>query len=388
MKILIAHNTYLSRYIGGEDIVFRQELAALQEQLGEENVFSYSVSNDHINRLTLPFTIWFSFKHYRAIYELVKKHQIDILHVHNFFPLLTPSVFFAAKKAGAKVVQTLHNFRWWCLGGILYRESTGACELCTQKTFSLPGIKYRCYRDSFFQSLIAAFTFSFYKLFHLQKNIDRFFVLSEFQKKKLLKFGVSEKRIFHKPNFLTFASGRIKLEEKKDFLFIGRLEQSKGIVTLLEEWEKLGEEFILNIIGKGPLEGYVNDYVEKNSKRNVFYHGKQSTTETSKWIGRSKFLIQPSLWYETFGLTIVDALAAGTPVIGFPIGTRPEMIQNNINGFLVEPSSLHQVIQDTRKLKNYNQLSANAIESSRKYIKERVISLQIQAYNSLCEDRN
>ena len=118
MNILIIHNKYQSNNIGGEDIVYKNELQSLQEKLGEKNVYSYEVSNDDISKIKLIFGIWFSLKYYKEIKKIVKENSIDLVHVHNFYPLLTPSVFKAAKDTGAKVVHTLHNYRLWCISGI------------------------------------------------------------------------------------------------------------------------------------------------------------------------------------------------------------------------------------------------------------------------------
>src|SRR5262249_42902850 len=108
MRILIVHNAYQSSLIGGEDIIVQREIKALKSQLGDDSVFEFTVSNDNIRTASLLINLWGDKKNYKIIMEVVKKHGIDIVHVHNFFPLLTPSVFAAAKHAGAKVVHTLH----------------------------------------------------------------------------------------------------------------------------------------------------------------------------------------------------------------------------------------------------------------------------------------
>ena len=150
MRILIIHNRYKSNNIGGEDVVFDNEMILLKEKLGKSNVFSYEVSNDNINKLKLLFGIWFSIKNYLEVSNIIKKEKIDIVHIHNFFPLLTPSIFKASKDAGVKVVHTLHNYRLWCLSGTLYREKYGICELCTMQKYPIKGIFFKCYRRIFY----------------------------------------------------------------------------------------------------------------------------------------------------------------------------------------------------------------------------------------------
>lgn len=118
MKILIIHNKYQSNNIGGEDIVYQNKLESLQAKLGKENVYSYEVTNDDISKWKLIFNIWFNKYYYKEVKKIVKENNIDLVHIHNFYPLLTPSVFKASKDAGAKVIHTLHNYRLWCISGI------------------------------------------------------------------------------------------------------------------------------------------------------------------------------------------------------------------------------------------------------------------------------
>ncbi len=202
MKILIVHNKYQSNNIGGEDIVYRNELELLQKYRGRENVLAYQVSNNDINKIKLLWEIWFSFKHYKNIFKIVQENKVDIVHIHNFFPLLTPSVFKAAKDGGAMVVHTLHNYRLWCISAIFYRDGYGICENCIQNRFSLSGVLNKCYRKSLIQSFFAQMAFWFYKVTKLFDHIDYFFVLTNFQKDKVKALGIDEKKIILKPNSL------------------------------------------------------------------------------------------------------------------------------------------------------------------------------------------
>ena len=181
MKLLIIHNKYQSNNIGGEDIVYKNELESLQQSLGNENVLSYDVSNDDISKVNLIFNIWFNKRYYNKIRSIIEENSINLVHIHNFYPLLTPSVFKASKDAGAKVVHTLHNYRLWCISGIFYRDGYGICELCTKRQFSLQGIFNKCFRNSFVQSVLAQLSFWYYRRTKVFDNIDYFFVLTNFQ---------------------------------------------------------------------------------------------------------------------------------------------------------------------------------------------------------------
>lgn len=378
MKLLILHNKYQSNNIGGEDIVYTNELESLQKKLGKENVFNYEVSNDDISKFKLLFEIWFSFKHYQNIKELVQENNIDIVHIHNFFPLLTPSVFKAARDGGAKVIHTLHNYRLWCISGILYRDGFGTCEKCINNKFSLAGIFNKCYRKSLLQSVVAQMAFWFYKTTKAFDNIDYFFVLTNFQKEKVKSLGINENKIILKPNSLQMSFDLQK--GKKDYIYVGRLETSKGVFELLRVWEKLDEKYILTIIGGGDIE---DELRAKYTKKNIIFKGKCSREETLSAISKSKYLIQPSIWYETFGLTIIEAMSFGVPVIGFDIGTRGDFIQDGVNGFLSDRDNLKSIIEKSFDYLNYDSLSESAIETAKFYENEYVIEKQIEIYTQI-----
>lgn len=378
MKILIVHNKYQSANIGGEDIVYKNELESLQKELGVEHVFHYEVSNDDISKFKLLFEIWFSSVHYKNIKKIVLENNIDIVHVHNFYPLLTPSIFKAAKDAGAKVIHTLHNYRLWCISGILYRDGTGICEMCTKSKFSLAGIFNKCYRNSLSQSIVAQMSFWFYSATRIFDNIDYFFVLTNFQKEKVKLLGIDERKIVLKPNSLQMSFGVKK--ERIDYIYVGRLEESKGIDKLLRVWKELDNKFVLTVIGGGEIEDALRGAFEQT---NIIFRGKCSREETLLTIASSKYLIQPSLLYETFGLTIIEAMSFGVPVIGFDIGTRGDFIQDGVNGFLSSQKNLKDVVKKSYDYLDYNQLSVNAMKTAKLYENRYILDKQIEIYEKI-----
>ncbi|MEY8767020.1 glycosyltransferase family 4 protein [Francisella philomiragia] len=382
MKILIVHNRYQSNNIGGEDIVYDNELKSLRELHGEDNVLAYQVSNDDISKFSLLFGIWFSRKHYRNIKKIVRDNNIDIVHVHNFFPLLTPSVFKAAKKSGAKVVHTLHNYRLWCISGILYRDGFGICELCTKSKLPIFGIKNKCYRKSRLQSLVAQAAFSFYKLFKMFKNIDYYFVLTDFQRQKVKELGILNHKIILKPNSISLAVDQHIQKTKQNYIYVGRLEESKGIFELLDTWRSLDDKFVLTVVGDSPDS---DEIINKYSSKNIIFKGKCTREETLSLISQSKYLIQPALLYETFGLTIIEAMSFGVPVIGFDIGTRRDFIKNRENGFITTKNDLQRTIQNSYDYSNYELMSQNAKNTAKQYQNDYIIAKQLEIYKNILE---
>lgn len=382
MKLLIIHNKYQSNNIGGEDIVYQNEIESLQKRLGKENVFSYEVSNDNLSKIQLIFNIWFNKYYYKEVKKIIEENNIDLVHVHNFYPLLTPSVFKAAKDAGAKVILTLHNYRLWCISGILYRDGYGVCEICTKHKFPIHGILHKCYRKSFVQSVLAQLSFWYYIAINVFENIDYFFVLTNFQKDKVKDFGLNEDKIIIKPNFIKMNTQVEK--DRKGYIYVGRLEESKGIFEILELWQKLDQRYILVIIGTGDNEGKLK---AKYKRPNIIFKGKCSREETLYAISKSKYLIQPSLLYETFGLTIIEAMSLGVPVIGYDIGTRRDFIKDGVNGFLYNRNNLESVIIKSYNYRDYDKQCQEAIKTARMYENNYIVEKQIEIYKKILENR-
>lgn len=379
LKILLIHNYYTSSSVSGENIIFEQEVKDLKLLIGESNIYTYSVSNDYVNKLQLLFDIWFSRKHYNNIKKIVEEEKINIVHIHNFFPLLTPSVFKAAKDGGAKVIHTLHNYRLWCISGILYRSNYGICEKCINKRISFNGIFNKCYRKSIFQSAIVQVAFWFYKITKVFDNIDYFFVLTNFQKEKIISFGINKKKIILKPNSLDLLINN-QSYRKENYIYVGRLEESKGIYELLRNWVLLDNKFILTIIGTGEIEDSLRKTYQKD---NIIFLGKCNRDITLQHIASSKYLIQPSIWYETFGLTIIEAMSFGVPVIGSNLGTRSDFIEEGVNGFLYSKNDFIKVIEKSYCFDKYEELVYNSIKTANQFKKEHILHNQLEIYKNI-----
>lgn len=384
MKILIAHNFYRSEHIGGEDTVVLNEVAALKKQLGESNVHTYYVYNDNISSVALLKNIWGNKEHAQQIVELINKHQIDLLHVHNEFPLLTPLVFKAAYEQGVKIVQTLHNFRGQCLSGTLYRQNA-LCEQCVHQKIKWPGVMHRCYRNSYLQSTVHAMAQYWYHLKQYQSYIHHYFVLTHFQKSKLIDFGLNPQQLLLKPNFIMPQIEHYRTDiEREGYVFIGRIESGKGIEYLLKNWVTLPKHFVLRIIGSGEdLEKLQDKYAQEN----IIFLGKLEHVKAMQLLQKAKYLIHTSLYYETFGLTILEAMSCGVPVIGFNIGTRKDFIVHEENGLLSDEDKLRETLLSSFEHPRYMDMSKNAYEFSLQFTPASIIPQQIMHYENIIKGK-
>lgn len=337
MKILQVHNKY--KQAGGEDVVFDQEYELLDRNGFE--VSRYLVDNSDeiqgiLSRIKLLFQTHYSVSSRRKIAERLVRKNIDLMHVHNFFPLLTPSIFDATYDRGIPSVMTLHNYRLMDPGGLLINGG----EIDER---SVQGSAYECvpdgvYRESVLQTLVVAHMIEYHrKKGTWQKKVDRFIALTDFARKKFIEGGIPGDRITVKPNFIPDPAGDSgpDLYQKEDyFIFIGRISREKGIETLIEAWKRYDISHKVYIFGEGPLLEQLK--AETGGIENMVWMGHRSREEVFHFLKSAKALLFPSIWYEGFPMTIVEAFSFGTPVISSDIGSQAEIITDGETGLHFE----------------------------------------------------
>jgi glycosyltransferase involved in cell wall biosynthesis len=333
--IILAHSFY--KRAGGEEQVFRAE-AALLEQQGHR-VERFVTHNSDLDALSPAAgalqTVW-NRSSARRLRDLVKDTRASLVHFHNTFPIMSPSVYYAARAEGAAIVQTLHNYRLLCVQGFFVRDGK-ICEKCLGKRVGYPGIFHACYRKSKAASAAAVGMFAAHWAFGTWQNLpDVFIGLSEFARSKFIEGGLPSDRIRVKPN-LVFPDPGAGTGDGAFALFVGRLSPEKGISTLIETWERYCPKLPLWIVGEGPLTPVVTDAAERCS--NIIALGPRPHNEVLALLGRATVCIVPSVGYETFGLVAVEALIRGTPVVASRLGPLPELVEHTRTGYLFDPGN-------------------------------------------------
>jgi glycosyltransferase involved in cell wall biosynthesis len=350
MKIVIAHNAY-PQY-GGEDTVVANETAMLEKHGCE--VVPWIVPTEETGVLNLIrcglSAVWNPFAGQR-LKRLLQREKPDIVHCHNTFPLLSPSIFAACHSVGIPVIQTIHNYRHICPAGGFFRDGE-ICEECIGKRFPAPVLKHRCYRSSLVASAIPALTAYAQRVRStFERDVDALIALNEFGKQKLVEGGLPANRITIKPNFCP----DIVLNDPRPagqpftLCFAGRLSIDKGIGVLLDAWTGFSNALDadsktqprLRIIGDGDLADRVAKTAEQCNA--IEYLGSLSHKDTVREIAHADGLVCPSIWYEGMPMTLLEAFSAGTPVIASRIGGLPEMVQEGHNGLLFDPGDTEQL---------------------------------------------
>lgn len=328
MKILMAHNRYQNR--GGEDESFDSE-SSLLERYGHR-VIRYvkhndSISEDSIFNVAVR-TLW-SVEDYKSIRTLIQREKPNLLHVQNHFPLISPAIYYAARKETIPIIQTLHNYRLFCLNAYLFRQGH-VCEDCLGQAVPLSGIQHKCYRDSRAGSIVVSSSIALHRLLKTYvRKVDLFIALTEFAKQKYAENGIPRHKIVLKSNFVD-PDPKIGTGNDNFVLFVGRLSPEKGISTLLRAWQQLGDHIPLRIIGSGPLESEVREAT--STHLGIEYLGPRPVQEVQAIMGQAKALIFPSLWYEGMPRVIIEAFAKGTPVISSKLGAMTTMVTHQETG--------------------------------------------------------
>ncbi|MGC9504498.1 glycosyltransferase [Baaleninema sp.] len=335
MNILSIHNAYKIR--GGEDESRQAEERLLRERGHQVEV--YEEHNDRVDTLSAlqvaAKTVW-SREAYHDVTETLKSRPCDVVHVQNFFPLISPSVHYAASDLGVPVVQTLRNYRLLCPNGLFFRDG-GVCEDCLGQAIPYPGVVHRCYRDSLAASGMTATMLVVHRLLKTWKTrVNGFVTLTEFARQKFIEGGFPGENIHVKPNFVHPDPG-MGSGSGGYAVFVGRLSVEKGLDTLLAAWEKLNGAIPLKILGDGPLSSQVEAAIDRIP--NVAWLGRRPMTEVYDIIGEARFLVFPSKWYETFGRVAVEAFAKGTPVIAANIGAIAELVEDGRTGLHFQPGN-------------------------------------------------
>jgi glycosyltransferase involved in cell wall biosynthesis len=387
MKILLVHNFY--QQPGGEDQVFRAEAGILRN--AGHTVVELTETNDRVKEMSAlalaRATIWNS-DAYQRVYETAARERPAVVHFHNTFPLLSPAVYYAARRAGAAVVQTLHNYRFLCPAATLFRDGR-PCEDCVGH-LPWPGVLHGCYRGSWTASAGIAAMLGFHRLRQtFSRQVDAFIVLNEFARQKFLRGGLPPEKLFLKPNFVdpdpSFGDGG------ETFLFAGRLSPEKGIEILLAAWRESPDLPLLKIAGDGPLRAAVLDQI--GSIKNAEYLGRIPHAEVLAAMKSSKALIQPSTWYEMFPVNVVEAFACGLPVIASDAGALPEIVSNRTNGLLFQSGNSKDLGRKVRLLASDSGLCCTLRKHARQaferyYQGDLNVRLLVQIYENAIQSSN
>lgn len=337
MKIVIVHNTY--REAGGEDVVFESEKRLLKQ--AGHTVIPYVRSNMELQDATIldriaivPQMLWSS-KTRQEFAGILEKEHPDIVHVHNTFMAISPSIYSACSERGIPVVQTLHNFRLLCPAGNFFRDGI-ICRECVDQSL-LQSVRHGCYRNSRGATAAVALMVAFHRALDTwRRSVTRFITLTEFAKEKFVAAGFPADRFVVKPNFTDPDPGE-RIHRGEYAVFVGRLADNKGVGVLLNAWKKLPVPYPLHVVGEGPARAAMEVQAREWRLPGVTFRGRLSRDEVIETVKGARFTIVPSTLYEGLPMCIVESFACGTPVLCSRLGGLAEIVQEQSTGLHFNP---------------------------------------------------
>lgn len=353
MHVLVVHNRYNSAQPSGENNVVDQEVALLRGAGHRVGVFERR-SDDIAGRslpgkVAVPLLVPWNPAVRRELAARLRAERPDVVHVHNVFPLLSPSVLAACADAGVPAVATLHNYTQVCPPGTLQREGR-SCTECVGAAAPLPAVRHGCYRNSRLATVPLAVGLSVNRR-RWWSGVERFFCISAAQRDVLVAAGMPAERLAVKHNFVPDPDAR-RSGTGEHVLYLGRLAEAKGVRLLMAAWDEVsaggGVGVPLVIAGTGPLEREVTAWAA--GRDDVRYVGLYGPEQCRRAVARSVAVVAPSTWLEAFGLVVVEAMAAGVPTVAAGHGAFVELVEDGVTGLLHRPGETASLAACLRRI--------------------------------------
>ncbi|MEZ4620953.1 MAG: glycosyltransferase [Caldilineaceae bacterium] len=362
MRILMCNSFYYLR--GGAERCFFDLMALLEERGHEVIPFSMAHPNnfpspydEHFvsymdfptqlageagltGKLAVAERVIFSREARAKIRRLIEATKPDIAHIHGIAHETSPSILGPIKAAGIPIVQTLHDYKLLCPNTSFVAQGQ-ICESCKGHTY-YNVVRQRCKRGSLSASLLAAVEMYVHKTFQLyERHVDTFISPSRFLQEKVAEFGIRNP-VVNIPNFLHVDTIVPDYEPEDYFVYSGRLVDVKGIWTLMRAMRTVQRSH-LYIAGHGELEAPLRAYVAEHSMQNVTFVGHLNTDALMTLVRQARFAVAPSEWYENYPMSVLEAMACGTPVIGAAMGGIPEIVRDGENGLLFAAGNVDEL---------------------------------------------
>jgi glycosyltransferase involved in cell wall biosynthesis len=332
MKVLTLINEYRSPTSGEEEVV-RSADAALQRRGVATRVLRRS--SDELlssvgSRVRAAWAGAYDRRARREFAALLDSDPPDLVHAHNLYPLFSPSVLEACRERGVPTVYTSHNFGLTC-PALNHLRAGGVCEKC------LDGSVWSCVRHNCCNGLAKSAAYAYRSAVARRRrlfvdNVTLFVVLSRFAAEWFARGGFDAERIVVLPNMMELPPVACEPDRGETVLFCGRLVEAKGLWTLVEAARAL-PDVPFEVAGTGPIEGELRAAAPPN----VRCLGWLDSKALDEAYSRARSVLVPSLSFENCPLVILEAQARGLPVIASRFGALPELVEDGVHGFLVEP---------------------------------------------------
>jgi glycosyltransferase involved in cell wall biosynthesis len=347
MKVYQVYNEQRSR-LGGEPAVVDTTMCVLAKNGHESRLVMKSsrlLEGSIMKRINAFWGGIYNIRAYHEMRRLLKSDRPDVVHVHSVYPMFSPSILVACRRAGVPVVMTVHTHNLTCPAWYhLYKGRV--CEDC------LGGHEYRCVlkncRENIFESSGYALRNTFARVFRLfHDNVTMIIVMTRFAKERLMGAGFREDQIVVVPHATSVIETVVERPAGEYVAFSGRISPEKGVDVFLSAAARM-PDVLFKVAGDGPA----RSELMAKAPRNVEFVGRLGFDDLVAFYQRSRILVAPSLWFEPFGMVVVDAMALGVPVIASRIGGLPDVVDDGVTGLLFEPGNREALVDQLHLLWN------------------------------------
>jgi glycosyltransferase involved in cell wall biosynthesis len=350
----VIHSRYLSGSVSGENRVVDDEAELLRSGGHDVHTWTPSVTEAGLGLVRRALDVVWSRSAAEEVRSLVRDYRPDVVHYHNLFPALSPAVLRAVGETPS--VLTLHNYRLLCLPATFLRDGR-VCESCLGRA-PWRGVMHGCYRGSVPASAAIATSLIVHRAADTFSRPDLYLAVSDFVRRKHIAGGFDPERIRVKPNFTWPTLKREGAGEY--FLFLGRLSAEKGLATVIEASRGRGDSRIV-VVGDGPDRQALRALAHPG----VEFRGALDSAAVPEIVRRARALLVPSTWFEGAPRSLLEAYAAGVPVVASRIGGLPELVEDGVTGLLVDPNEPAKWADAMARLGGDDEASRMGLEAHR-----------------------
>ena len=284
----------------------------------------------------------------RGMAAVVADFRPDVVHLHNIYHSLSPSILRPLEAAGVPTVMTLHDYKLAC-PTYRFLDKGEVCEACLGGNFAQATLR-RCKDGSLLQSAAATIEMTVHRRTGAYGPIDIFISPSRFLAQKMVEAGVYPDRMRVVNHFVDTSQLPAKTAAGGPIVFAGRLSHEKGVDVLIEAVALLGPGVKLEVAGEGAESERLEALADRLAPGQVHFHGRLPRSAVLDLIRSATVSCLPSRWYENQPMAVLESLAIGVPVVATALGGHPELVQPGRTGELVPPNDARALADALRRL--------------------------------------
>ena len=377
----------------GHDVIYfsmkdEKNVPCVQEKYFVDNVdFNSKMSPAKLVRTSLK--MLYSLEAKKKFEQLIRDERPDIIHLNIFQSQLTGSIVDVAKKYNLPIVYTAHDLKSVCPNYMMLNHGH-VCEKCLHGNY-LNCFRSGCMKNSKAKSLLATIESAIYRHRNIYKKIDLVITPSALYKKKLRDSGVFDCDIIHIPNFLPEGTEFKNVRNGGDyFLYFGRLSIEKGIKVLVKAYVKAKVQKPLYIVGTGPEEDNIRRFISKYKMDDkIKLLGFKTGNELKELIQNALCVCLLSTWYENGPYTIMEAQAAGRPVIVSDLGGLPELVTDSCQGIVCRQPYLKNTVKALQQVESAPNFDGDCIieKAREKFDSSKYVERLVDIYTAIIEEK-